>query len=80
MLDPEPQPVEDADSGPSPAASSKLLPAYLSSKLANDVLEFFNSQNFRIEQVVYQGIFGGDFIAVRGGIRAYVRSRIGKRR
>ncbi|HOB34538.1 MAG: restriction endonuclease [Firmicutes bacterium] len=80
VLDPEPQPVEDADSGlPGGIQQTSPLP-YLSSKLANDVLEFFNSQNFRIEQVVYQGIFGGDFIAVRGGIRAYVQVKDWKKK
>lgn len=84
VLDPEPMP--DAESEPQPGPEPEPKPQgeqplpYLQSELANDALKLFSQQGFQIEEIVYQGIYGGDFIAVRPGVRAYVQVKDWKKK
>lgn len=84
ILDPEPMP--DAEPAPQPLPEPELEPQsaqplpYLQSELANDTLKLFSQQGFHIDEIVYQGIYGGDFIAVRPGVRAYVQVKDWKKK
>lgn len=82
IVDPEPMPDNELDADePEPEINLPLQPLpYLESKLANNSLKLFSEQGFHIEKIVYQGIYGGDFIAVRPGARAYVQVKDWKKK
>lgn len=69
-LEPEPLP-DHTPAAPPQKRPDEPLP-YLESELANTTLQFFASQGFRIETIVYQGTYGADYIVSRSGIRAYI--------
>lgn len=94
--DPDPEPEPEPEPKPAPKASGKKerqmpraqvepsapvdpLP-FLISDLANDTLVFFSNQGLRIEEIVYQGQFGADYIATRPGLRAYVQVKDRKKK
>lgn len=84
VMDPEPQPDPEPEAETSakpqiPPANKEPLP-YLESELANNTLKLFDQLGFQIERIVYQGIYGGDFIAVRPGVRAYVQVKDWKKK
>lgn len=73
VFDPEPEPEPEVADDPPPASSPPPLLPYLESELANDTLNFFSAHGYDIEKIVYQGVYGADFIATSPGIRAYVQ-------
>lgn len=74
VMDPEPMPDAEPDfpRKEQPPKQMQKLP-YLQSELAHSTLKLFTEQGFEIEKIVYQGIYGADFIAARPGIRVYIQ-------
>lgn len=61
------------------SAPMEPLP-FLLSDLATDSVLFFSQQGYHIEQIVYQGSFGADYIAVRPGLRIYIQVKDRKKK
>ncbi len=73
VLDPEPMPDAEPDPPPQDSPPNRIQLPNMQSELAHDTLKLFSEQGFNIEKIVYQGIYGADFIASRPGIRIYVQ-------
>lgn len=73
VLDPEPMPDAEPDPPPQDSPPNQIQLPNMQSELAHDTLKLFSEQGFNIEKIVYQGIYGADFIASRPGIRIYVQ-------
>lgn len=53
---------------------------YLVSEFATDTIQTLTQHGYEIEEVVYQGVFGADYIALRPGVRAYVQVKDWKKK